>query len=243
MGGSRKPVPKIQSNVRPSPKPPNRRVPEKLAIAASVSTVGIALLKGADPDAWVAVGLQPPWMLLVEHPVASGTATGCSALAVLCGVFRERLLRRVVKPLVQEKFGHLDPSAAEKEFPLYPDLIRVDLPMLRMSARELARRTGLPFYAAWYISRNPRFFPRPEVIQRICEALLTPPERLRTGGDYGSDCTLRRLLRLHESGRAVGWTKEKILEADLQQRSSLLSRIQRRLRKELDSTANGGNHE
>lgn len=232
--GNHTPVPRNRSNVRSRLKG-LLRYRRQLAVASSVGT--ILLL------AWRAVGLQPPLQFLVEHPVTAGAAAVVLVAAALAVWFRAPLLRLLVKGTVEHRFGHLDLTAAEQQFPLYPDLIRIDLRMLRMQTREFARKTGLPLHAAWYISHTPGFFPRPDLVERICEALLTPLERIQTGGGYGPKYTKRRLLRLEELGEVEGWTKEEILNEDDATRATLLGWVEVRLRKELDSTANGWNHE
>ena len=171
---------------------------------------------------------------VLEHPglLVPAAASACVAAASL---LRSRHpLRYIHGQWIFHTHGCRDQSWARRKYPRYTELVKEHPRLLDMSAVEFSQALNVRPSVARYFLANPHIIPSPEIVERVCRALLVPPTWAGGGVDYGDEFVERRLLRYHGRHLASGFTLKSILEADTDTRRALLRAIEDQLREECD---------
>jgi len=112
------------------------------------------------------------------------------------------LLRRRVKNIIK-KTPHLcrfwldlDQSRATEKYPCYRDVVEENCQLLDLTLHDLAKKAHISIWAIRFFARFPDLIPRPDYLERLCEALLLPVDYLKNRGSYGA-YAIKRLLYYH----------------------------------------------
>jgi hypothetical protein len=128
---------------------------------------------------------------------------------------------------------HPDQAKISAEYIHYRNIINEDRRLLGLSHRDLAKDAKISLLAIWAFSIFPDFIPRPDYLERLCEALLLPVEYLKQGGSYGFKYSTARLYRYDYLGygRLFHWAR--IREASQEELDEMVANVQALRREEL----------
>jgi hypothetical protein len=243
MGADRKSTSETQMNV-----PPGRWFPRvpflKLGTGLGATASTLAAVNRIQRDG-LSQTLQHYWQFIVDHSWLVYGVVAVLAATPLCVLFWEPILLWTLEGWMGRAYCHFDQQHAMEDVRRWDELKSDHRRLLGVSLRELARACGLSIWVAWYLCRTRGRLPRPEFIDRFCDALYASREWLQGGDGYGvgkgKDYTVERLLRYHEMGLVKGWTKSDIQDKSELERQSFLRKVEKGRRKELALLR--GNHE
>lgn len=200
------------------------------------------------PGWWLTIkSLWPRQTENVVNFLAAATLGGdlalLLALVTLCVLLGSRRPRQAltrsaaVAFLRTRRVVHRDQKLAASRWTNY-DLLR-HVRLLRFSARELSRATGISPLSVVCLLACPHLIPRSRHLRRLERAVLLPPGFFRKGKGrrYSPKLTTERLLRYHRLGVEVfafsGVDVIDIEKANPQKRAAMLNAVEMHLEQDL----------